>query len=80
MNRVQGVSTSKAGWIAKLVYRRLKKRIGLVPKSKTLAAYDTGGLLATTWMDAVCASAKSVPFALKELVQLKVAMLVGCPF
>src|SRR5262249_8595037 len=30
-----------AGWITRLVYRELKKRIGLVPKSKTLAAYNT---------------------------------------
>jgi hypothetical protein len=45
-----------------------------------LAAYDTGGLLATTWMDLVCASAKSIPASLKELAQVKVAMLAGCPF
>jgi hypothetical protein len=80
MDRIKGVSMADAGWTAKLIYRALKKRIGLVPKSKTLAAYDTGGLLATTWMDAVCASAKTIPASLKELAQLKVAMLAGCPF
>ena len=71
---------AEAGWIARLVYRALKKRVGLVPKSKTLAAYDTAGLLASTWMDAVCAPAKLIPVTLKELAQLKVAMLAGCPF
>jgi len=80
MERAKGIAMGDAGWIARLIYRALKKRIGIVPKSKMLAAYDTGGLLASTWMDSVCASAKSIPVTLKELAQLKVAMLAGCPF
>ncbi|HTS27100.1 MAG TPA: hypothetical protein VMH81_14590 [Bryobacteraceae bacterium] len=80
MERVKGISMGEAGWIARMIYHSLKKRIGLVPKSKTLAAYDTSGLLATTWMDVVSAAAKSVPAHLKELAQLKVAVLAGCPF
>jgi AhpD family alkylhydroperoxidase len=31
-------------------------------------------------MDGLCASARSAPPVLKELVQLKVAILAGCPF
>jgi len=80
MDRMKGITLADAGWITKLVYRALKKRLGLVPKSKTLAAYNTSGLLASIWMDVVCASAKSIPVTLKELAQLKVAMLAGCPF
>ena len=80
MDRMKGVTLADAGWITKLVYRALKKRLGLVPKSKTLAAYHTSGLLVSTWMDAICGSATSIPIALKELAQLKVAMLAGCPF
>ena len=79
-NRATGVSPSELNWIARLVFRALRKRIGRVPKSKTLAAYDTQTLLASTWMDAVNASPRTIPAALKELVQLKVAALVGCPF
>ena len=80
MERVVGVSENKAGWITKLLYRAMRKRLGRIPQSKTLAAYHTPTLLATTWMDSVCASARTVPHVLKELVQLKVAALVGCPF
>jgi hypothetical protein len=80
MERVTGITSKQANWITKLIFRTLKKRMGRVPKAKTLAAYDTGTLLATTWMDAVCASVKTVPAVLKELVQLKVAVLVGCPY
>ena len=80
MERAIGVEARKAGWITKLVYRALKKRMGLVSKTKMLAAHHTPTLLANTWMDAVCAGARTVPLALKELAQLKVAMMVGCPF
>ena len=80
MERVRGVASGEAGWIAKLIYRELKKRIGLVPKPKMLAAHHTQTLVASTWMDAVNASARTVPMVLKELAQLKVAMMAGCPF
>ncbi len=80
MDRVTGVTPARAGWVAKWIYRELKKRIGRIPKSKTLQAYDTGTLVACTWMDTAVAKARTVPPSLKELAQLKVAALVGCPF
>jgi hypothetical protein len=79
-DRVQGVSEREAGWLTKLLYHALRKRIGLVPKPKMLAAHHAPTLLASTWMDAVCAGARTVPARLKELAQLKVAAMVGCPF
>lgn len=80
MERVVGISEQNAGWITKLLYRAINKRLGRIPQSKTLAAHHTPTLLASTWMDAVCAAERTVPAVLKELVQLKVATLVGCPF
>ncbi len=80
MERVKGVTDREAGWLTKLVYGRLRKWIGVLPKSKTLAAYHTPLLLASTWMDGIHAAARTVPHALKELAQLKVAAMVGCPF
>ena len=80
MDRVQGVSESQAPWLAKQIYRAVKKRLGRVPKGKTLMAHHTPTLLATSWMDTICASARTVPAVLLELAQLKVAALVGCPF
>jgi hypothetical protein len=80
MDRAKGVTASEANWIARSIYRAIKKRMGRVPKGKMLYAHHTGTLLASTWMDSVCASAQTVSPLLKELVQLKVAALVGCPF
>ncbi len=80
MERASGLKPADTGWITKLLYWAMRKRIGRVSKSKTLAAYDFSTLIASSWMDAVGASAKTVPLLLKELVQLKVAAMVGCPF
>jgi hypothetical protein len=80
MDRANGISQEKAGWITKMLYRAFKKRMGLIPRSKTLTAYDTPTLLATSWMDANVAAAKTVSPRLKELAQLKAAILAGCPF
>ena len=80
MDRVRGIGEKEANWNTKQVYGALKKRIGRVPRSKTLAAHHTPTLLASSWMDAVCASARTVSPVLKELAQLKVAAMVGCPF
>jgi hypothetical protein len=80
MDRATGIGKAQAGWITKFVYRALEKAIGRIPKSKTLTAHHTPTLLASSWMDAIVASARTVPLALKELAQLKVAMLAGCPF
>ena len=79
-DRVEGVAEARAGWLTRLLYRTLRKKIGVVPKSKTLAAYHTPTLLASSWMDGVVAGARTVPVGLKELAQLKVAAMVGCPF
>ncbi len=63
-----------------MLFRALKKKIGVVPASKKLTAYHTPTLLATSWMDGVNAGARTVPITLKELAQLKVATMAGCPF
>ena len=80
MERAIGVNDQQAGWLTKLLYRRLRKRLGLVSTTKMLAAHHTPTLFASAWMDSVCASAQTVPIGIKALVQLKVAMMVGCPF
>jgi hypothetical protein len=80
MDRIEGVHESEAGPIVKLIYGALRKRLGLVPRSKTLAAHHVPTLMAGSWMDAINAPARTVPLVLKELAQLKVAMMAGCPF
>jgi alkylhydroperoxidase family enzyme len=80
MDRIRGISDREAGFLTGLLYRAVRKSLGLVPKSKRLAAHHTPTLLAGSWMDAINARARAVPAILKELAQLKVALMAGCPF
>ena len=80
MERGSGVSDAQVGCIARLVFRALRKRMGGVPSAKRLLAHHTPTLLAATGLDAICASAKTIPPGLKELAQIKVAVMVGCPY
>ena len=80
IDRVQGVSESQANRLTRFLYRAFRKRMRVVPKSKTLAAYHAPTLLASSWMDAVNAGARTVPPIVKELAQLKAAAMIGCPF
>jgi len=80
MKRGIGIPDKGAGSIAKLVFRTLKKKMGCVPPAKRLLAHHTPTLLAATGLDAICASAKTIPGSWKELAQLKVAVMVGCPY
>ncbi len=80
MDRIQGIGDSQAGLLTRLVYGALRKAIGIVPKSKRLAAHHTPTLLAGSWMDAINGGARQVAATLKELAQLKVATMAGCPF
>ena len=81
MERVKGVQDRKTGWITRLVFRAMRKSsLGGVPPAKRLLAHHTPTLLAAVGLDTICASAKTVSPALKELVQIKVAVMVGCPY
>jgi len=51
MERATGVTASEAGWITKILYRALHKRLGRVPKSKTLAAHHTPTPVSYTHLD-----------------------------
>jgi hypothetical protein len=80
MDRVKGIDLEKAEPAAKAVFHAAQKILGKVPRSKLVTGYDTQTLLATSQLDGVTATAKTVAPNLKELVQLKAAVMVGCPF
>jgi hypothetical protein len=57
-----------------------KRRLGKVPPSMRIQAHDPKLLRLGMRMGLHTAEARTVPEALKELAQLKVAAIVGCPF
>ncbi|HKW35275.1 MAG TPA: hypothetical protein VJN92_19845 [Candidatus Acidoferrum sp.] len=78
-SRAKGIQDHEAGLRTKLIFRRVKRRYGHVPVSTRIRANDPKLLVLAEQMSKYTASQGSVPANLKELVQLKVAAMVGCP-
>jgi hypothetical protein len=79
VNRATGVTDREAGLRTRFLYWLAKRRYGRVPLAMRLRARDPKLLRLARAMDLHIAAEGLVAFKLKELVQIKVAMLVGCP-
>ncbi|HYL35034.1 MAG TPA: hypothetical protein VEV17_03875 [Bryobacteraceae bacterium] len=79
-NRATGVQDREAGLRTRFIYWLIKRRLGRVPLGTRIRARDPKLLELAGRMDLHVASAGVVSPQLKELAQIKVAMLVGCPF
>jgi hypothetical protein len=80
MIRSQGVQDNEAGLLTLIIFWLAKRRIGKIPLSMRIRARDPKLFRQVVRMDLYAATKGLVPTRLKELAQLKVAMMVGCPF
>lgn len=80
MSRTKGVQDHEAGLRVRWIYRQVKRRLGHVPLSARIRARDPKLLELAEKMSAHNAGPGLVSAKLKELAQLKVAAMVGCPF
>jgi hypothetical protein len=77
--RTKGVQDHEAGAFTKLIFWRAKRRYGHVPLSTRIRASDPRLLALAELMSTYTSAQGTLPPKLKELVQLKVAAMVGCP-
>ena len=75
-----GVSDREAGLKTRFIYWLVKRRLRRVPLGVRIRARDPKLLELAGRMDLLVASAVTVPAKLKDLAQIKVAVMVGCPF
>ncbi len=80
MPRSQGVQDNQAGLLTRILFWFAKRKIGRVPLTMRVRALDPKFLRNAVRMDWYGASKGTVPMHLKELAQLKAALMVGCPF
>jgi hypothetical protein len=78
MPRSEGVQNP--GLFDRIFFSFAKRRLGRVPLGMRIRAFDRKYLRRAVRLDVYAASEGLVPFHLKELAQLKVALMVGCPF
>jgi hypothetical protein len=84
MARIRGADPSKQGLVrglfTRIVYRMTRKKVGRVVMPVQLVAHHAKLLWGYGQMEQAFASSHLVAAGLKDLAQLRVATLIGCPF
>ncbi|RJP38131.1 MAG: hypothetical protein C4547_04900 [Phycisphaerales bacterium] len=80
MARIEGVEHKNAGVFVRLAYFMTRRRLGRLITPIAITAHHPRLLRAQAHMELGQEAARTVPAQLKALVQVKVAMMVGCPF
>ena len=80
MSRIKGLSRKKAGWATRCLFRMAERMVGKLVEPLQVTAHHSRLLWGMSLMEGAQQASKQVDATLKELAQIKVAMLVGCPF
>jgi hypothetical protein len=80
MSRTAGVQDREAGLRTRIIFWLLKRYLRRVPVASRIRARDPKLLELAFKMDIHMARRGTIAPKLKELAQLKVAAMVGCPF
>ena len=84
MARIGGADPSKQGILqglfTRVIYEMVKRKVGHVVMPAKIAAHHGKILWGYGQMEQSLLSSHRVESALKDLAQLRVATLVGCPF
>lgn len=84
MARIRGAEPGQQGLLSglftRLVYYLVKRKLGRVVKPVQIAAHHRRIFWGYAQMEQSLVSSRLVDAALKDLAQLRVATLVGCPF
>jgi hypothetical protein len=80
MQRSEGVQDNQTGLLTRFFFWLAKRRLGKVPLAMRIRALDPKFFRHAVRLDLYSASESAVPIRLKELAQLKTALMVGCPF
>jgi hypothetical protein len=80
MARSNGLQDNEAGLTTRIIFWMIKRHLKRIPTGTRIRALDPKLLRACVKMDLYTASQHVLPLTIKELAQLKVATMVGCPF
>ncbi len=84
MARIAGAEPGEQGFVqgmfTRIVYRLTKRKVGRVVMPVRIAAHHSKLLWGYGQMEQSLGASRLVGGSLKDLAQLRVATLVGCPF
>ena len=80
MMRIEGVTKNKASLCVRLAYWFSQRRLGKVPDPLKIMGHHSWVSFGYGMFEMAGERSRLVELRLKELAQIKVATLVGCPF
>ncbi len=80
MPRITPLPSSKFPVGARILTRVTKRMIGEAPDTLAMTAHSPGLIWSSAWMDKFLIGKRSIPNRLIELVSVRTAMELGCPF
>ena len=84
MARVQGADPGKQGWarglLTRVAYALTKRKVGRVVMPVQIVSHHSKILWGQAQMELSLGASHLVDAGLKNLAQLRVATLIGCPF
>jgi len=80
MARIDGIEGRRVSFFARIVFFLTKRRLGRVIMPIRITAHHPRLLRGYVHMELAQDAAKSVPAALKTLVDVAIARWIGCPF
>lgn len=80
MSRLADLRNARPGLFARLVYMLTRRKLGRVPEPVKILNANGALLAGVGAMETAFERARCVPARLKSLAELRVALMVGCPF
>jgi hypothetical protein len=80
MARIDGIKGKQAGAFTRFIYAAVRRKIGSVPEPMRITAHQPKLLAALAGMEMAQESMRTIDAPLEALVDIKTAMLIGCPF
>jgi alkylhydroperoxidase family enzyme len=80
MPRLRELRETRPGWLARIVYAVTRRKLGKVPESVKVLHRNPAILTAVGAYETALERASAAPARLKSLAELRVALMVGCPF
>ena len=80
MPRIEGISDKQANTFTRFIYRAVRRKLGRVPEPIRITAHQPRLLAALSGMEMAQEAMRTVDPVVKALVEIKTAMLIGCPF
>src|SRR5438093_2804499 len=78
VSRIRPLSAAEAGPLARAVYAYSRREFGRVPEPLAVTAHQTGLMVGMCAFEMATERARRVPKHLKELAEMKAAVMAGC--